>query len=149
MSDRLVYVGLVFGVLIAAALIGKSVYDYRVYRMLNDDGRVASATVDGLTPAHNRLGRAGRWTLSYSFKTPDDETVNATVGVQPRLAAQYRVGQHIDVVYASGDPSTTALNPEQAWAVVLYGERLLVPYLALVMVLAWNAWERYRGAGKV
>jgi hypothetical protein len=38
----------------------------------------------------------------------------------------------------------TALNPEQAWAVVLYDERVLVPYMALLMVLAWNAMERYR-----
>ena len=38
----------------------------------------------------------------------------------------------------------TALNPEQAWAVVLYDERVLVPYMALLMVLAWNVLERYR-----
>jgi len=145
MSDRLVYLGLVFGVLVAAALVGKAVYDYRIFRMLNDEGRIVSATVRDLKPAHNRLGRAGRWTLYYSFQTPDNQVVNATVGVQPRLAAQYHVGQRIDVVYAPGDPSTTALNPEQAWSVVLYDERLLVPYMALLMVLAWNAWERYRG----
>jgi hypothetical protein len=64
--------------------------------------------------------------------------------VSKHLAAQFRVGQRIDVVYPPGDPSMTALTPEQAWAVVLYDERLLVPYMAVLMVLAWNVLERYR-----
>jgi Protein of unknown function (DUF3592) len=145
MSDRLLYWSLLAGVLIAAALIGKTGYDYRRYRILNDEGRTATATVSRLQPAHNRLGREGRWLLHYSFETPANERVDAAVGVRKGLATQLRVGQQIDVVYDPDNPTTTALNPEQAWAVVLYDERLLVPYLALLMVLAWNALERYRG----
>jgi len=145
MSDRLLYWGLIAGVLIAAALIGKAAYDYQRYRTLNDEGRIASATVRALKPAHNRLGREGRWLLSYSFKTPANQHIDAAVGVRKSLAEQLRVGQRIDVVYAPGDPSMTALNPDQAWAVVLYDERLLVPYMAVLMVLAWNALEHYRG----
>jgi len=110
MSDRLLHVALIVGVLVGAALIGKAVYDYERFRTLNDEGRIASATVRDLKPAHNRRGREGRWL----------------------------------VVYAPGDPSMTALTPEQAWAVVLYDERLLVPYMAMLMVLAWNVLERYR-----
>ncbi len=144
MNERLPYLGLIAGVLVAAALIGKAVYDYERYRTLNDEGKIASATVRDLQPAHNRLGREGRWVLDYSFQTPANETVNATVGVPKHLAAQLRVGQSINVVYAPGDPSMTALNPDQAWAVVLFDERLLVPYMALLMVLAWNVLERYR-----
>lgn len=144
MTDRLLYLGLFAGVLIAAALLGKAVYDYRVFRTLNDEGRIVTATVRELRPAHNRMGRAGRWTLFYRFETPDKGPVDGAVGVRPSLAAQFRVGQRIDIVYAPDDPTLSALNPEQAWAVVLYDERLLVPYLAALMVLAWNALERYR-----
>jgi hypothetical protein len=147
MNDRLLYIGLIAGVLVAAALIGKTVYDYERFRTLNDEGKIALATVRELRPAHNRLGRAGRWGLYYSFRTPTNQVVNASVGVQPRLAAQFHVGQRINVVYAPGDPSMTALNPEQASAVVLYDERVLVPYMALLMVLAWNLLERYRRGG--
>jgi hypothetical protein len=147
MNDRLLYLGFIAGVLVAAVLTGKAVYDYERFRTLNDEGRIASATVSDLQPAHNRLGRAGRWVLYYSFQTPTNQTVNATVGVSPDLAAQFRVGQRIDVVYAPGDPSMTALNPDQAWAIVLLDERLLVPYMAMLIVLAWNVLERYRGRG--
>ncbi len=145
MSDRLLHVGLIVGVLVAAALIGKAVYDYRQFRTLAEEGRIATATVRELRPAHNRLGREGRWLLFYRFQTPANETVDAAVGVRKHLAEQLRVGQHIDVVYAPDDPSLTALDPEQAWAVVLYDERLLVPYMALLIVLAWNVIERHRG----
>ncbi len=145
MNDRLLNLGLIIGVLVAAALIGKAAYDYERFRTLNDEGKIASATVSRLQPAHNRLGREGRWVLYYSFQTPANETVHAAVGVRKDLAKQLRVGQRIDVVYAPGDPSMTALNPDQAWAVVLYDERLLVPYMALLMLLAWNVLERYRG----
>lgn len=144
MSDRFLYLAVLVGVLIAAALIGKTAFDYRRFRTLNDDGRIAAATVRELKPAHNRLGREGRWTLSYSFRTPANETVDAAVGVWRRQAEQFHVGQRIDVVYAPDAPSMTALNPEQAWAIVLSDERLLVPYLAALLVLAWNALERYR-----
>ncbi len=147
MSDRLLYLGLLAGVLVGAILIGKAVYDYERYLTFKNDGRIASATVRDLQPAHNRLGREGRWRLSYSFQTPTNQTVNASVGVRKSLATQFRVGQRINVVYAPGDPSMTALDPDEAWAVVLYDERLLVPYMALLMVLAWNALERYRGRG--
>jgi len=145
MNNRLLYLGLIAGVLVAAALIGKAVYDYQRYRTLNDEGRIATATVRELRPAHNRLAREGRWLLFYSFQTPANQTVNAAVGVQKSLAETFRVGQRIDVVYAPGDPSLTALNPSQAWAVVIYDEWVLVPYMALLMVLAWNVLERYRG----
>jgi hypothetical protein len=144
MSDRLLYLSLIAGMLVAAALVGKAVHDYRNFRTLNDDGRTASAIVRELEPAHGRRGRAGRWTLHYSFETSENETVDAAVGVTPHLAGQLHVGQSIDIVYAPGDPSLTALDPEQAWAVVVYNERLLVPYMAVLMVLAWNALERYR-----
>jgi Protein of unknown function (DUF3592) len=144
LNDRLLFWGLIAGVLVAAALIGKAVYDYQVFRTLNDEGKFASATIRELRPAHNRLGREGRWLLFYSFQTPANETVNAAVGVRKHLAAQFRVGQRINVVYAPDNPSTTSLNPDQAWAVVLYDERLLVPYMAILMVLAWNVLERYR-----
>jgi hypothetical protein len=144
MSDRLLYLGLIAGVLVAAALVGKAVYDYERFRTLKDEGKIASATVHELRPAHNRLGREGRWGLYYTFQTPTNQVVNASVGVSKTLAAQFHVGQRINVVYAPGDPSMTALNPEQAWAVVLYDERVLVPYLAVLMVLAWNVLERYR-----
>jgi len=144
MNDRLLYLGLMASVLAAAALIGKTVYDYERFRTLNDEGKIASATVRELRPAHNRLGREGRWGLYYSFQTSANQHINASVGVQKSLAAQFHVGQRINVVYAPDDPSLTALNPEQAWAVVLYDERVLVPYLAVLMVLAWNVLERYR-----
>ena len=36
------------------------------------------------------------------------------------LQQTFHIGQVIDVVYAPANPSMTALNPEQAWAVVLY-----------------------------
>ncbi len=98
-----------------------------------------------LQPAHNRLGREGRWALSYSFRTPAGQAVDAAIGITKYQAAQLRVGQRIDVVYAPDDPSMTALNPEQAWAIVLADERLLVPYMAILMVFAWNVLQRYRG----
>jgi hypothetical protein len=145
MSDRLLYAALLAGVVIAAALIGKAAYDYRRYRILNDEGRIASATVRRLQPAHNRLGREGRWLLHYSFQTPANERIDAAVGLWRRQAEQLRVGQRIDVVYAPNDPSMTALNPGQAWAIVVADEWLLIPYLAALMVLAWNALERRRG----
>ena len=133
------------GVLVGAALVGKAVYDYERFRTLNDEGRMASATVRKLQPAHNRLGREGRWVVYYSFRTPTGEAVDAAVGVSKLQVAQFRVGQSIDVVYAPDDPAMTALNPGQAWAIVLADERLLVPYMALLMVFAWNVLQRYRG----
>ena len=63
----------------------------------------------------------------------------------PSVAAQFHVGQQIDVVYVPDDPEVSALNPEQAWAVFVYDEWVLVPYLAGLMVFAWNARERRRG----
>jgi hypothetical protein len=144
MTDRLMHLGLIAGVLIAAALIGKAVYDYDVFRALNDEGRIATATVRELRPAHNRMAGQGRWLLFYSFKTPS-QMVDAAVGVPPSLAAQFHVGQQIDVVYVPDDPEVTALNPEQAWAVFVYDEWVLVPYLAGLMMLAWNALVRRRG----
>ena len=146
MREHLLCVGLVAAVLIAAGLIGKAVYDYERFRTLQDDGRFAKATVNAIELAvHNRRGPTGRWLIRYSFRTPSNELVNADVGVTRELAATFHVGQVIDVVYAPANPSMTALNPEQAWAVVLYDERVLVPYMAVFMVLVWNAIERYRG----
>ena len=144
-SDRLLTIGLIVGVVIGAALIGKVVYDYRVYRALSDEGRVASATVSALKPAHNRLSREGRWVLYYTFKTADNQTIDGAVGVRKALATRLHVGQSVDVVYDPANPATSALNPEQAWVVVLSDERVLVPYFALLMVLVWNIWERRRG----
>lgn len=144
MSDRLLVNCLIAGTLVAAALIGKATYDYQRYRTLQDDGRIASATVRDLKPAHNRRGPEGRWLLRYSFETPDNKTVDAAVRVSKQQAEQLRTGQKIDVVYAPHDPAMTALDPGQAWAVVIYDERLLIPYLAVLMVLAWNVAERYR-----
>lgn len=144
MSDRLLYLLLIAGVLVAAGLVGKAAYDYRVFRRLNDEGRIAAATVVDLKPAHNRRAPEGRWVVFYRFKTPANQMIDGAVGVRKSRAAGLRVGQSIDVVYDPADPSTTAFEPEQAWAVVVYNERLLVPYLALLMVLAWNALERYR-----
>lgn len=144
MSDRLLSIGLIVSVLIGAALVGKTVYDYRVFRALNDEGRIASATVRALEPPRGRVGREGRWVLYYSFKTPDQQTIDAAVGVRLAQAERLHVGERIDVVYDPGSPSTSALNTEQAWAVVVYNERVLVPYFALLMVLAWNVLERYR-----
>lgn len=144
MSDRLLVICLIVGTLVAAALIGKATYDYERYRTLKDDGRTASATVRDLQPAHNQRGPEGRWLLRYSFQTPDNKTVDASVRISKQQAEQLRTGQQIDVVYAPHDPATTALDVGQAWAVVIYDERLLIPYLAVLMVLAWNVLERYR-----
>ncbi|KAB2937054.1 DUF3592 domain-containing protein [Hyphomicrobium sp.] len=149
MRERLITLGLILAALIVAGLGGKAVYDYRRFRTLNDEGRIAAAIVRELkpSPARNWHGREGRWVLSYSFATPDYAIVEATVGVPKERAGKFRVGQRIDVVYAPGEPSLTALDPEQAWAVVLHDERVLIPYLAILMVLAWNALERYRRRG--
>ncbi len=144
MSDRFLYWSLLVGVIIGAALVGKIGYDYRRYRILNDEGRVAQATVLQLKPAHNRRGREGRWTLYYAFRTSADESVNGAVRLWKVEAEQLRVGQKIDVVYAPGNPAMSALNPEQAWAIVLADERVLIPYMAILMVLAWYAFERFR-----
>ena len=92
----------------------------------------------------NRFASRGRWILDYSFTPPSHATVEASLSVTRATAAQLRVGQHIDVVYAPDNPSLTALNPEQAWAVVVYDEWVLVPYLATLMVIAWNLLERRR-----
>ncbi|MEI9902339.1 MAG: hypothetical protein WDN31_22210 [Hyphomicrobium sp.] len=83
--------------------------------------------------------------LSYDFQTHAGKSVSGAVGVPPERAAEFHVGQRIDVVYAPSDPALSALDPEQAWAIVLYDERVLVPYMALLMVLTWNALERLRG----
>jgi hypothetical protein len=143
MRDRLLYLILAANVLVVAGVAGKTAYDYWRFRTLNDEGRTATATVDHVELAvHNRLGTAGRWLVYYSFKPPTGVTVHADVGVTKEMAARFRVGQRIDVVYAPGDPSTTAFNPEQAWAVFVYDEWVLVPYLATMMVLIWNVLER-------
>jgi hypothetical protein len=57
------------------------------------------------------------------------------------------VGQQIDVVYAPGNPSLTALDPQQAWAVFVYDEWVLVPYLASLMTLVWILLERRKRRG--
>jgi len=148
MRDRLLYLILAGNFLVVAGLVGKTVYDYRRFRTLNDEGRIASATVrDVRLAVHNRLGNRGRWVLDYSFTMAANETINASVSVPRELAAQFRAGQSIDVVYAPADPSLTALNPEQAWGVVVYDEWVLVPYMALLMVLAWNVLERRQRRG--
>lgn len=144
MSDRLLFISLIVGLVVGAALFGKAVYDYDRYLALRDDGKTAAATVLRLQPAHNRRGPEGRWVLYYTFKTSENQTVNGSVGLWKRQAAELHPGQKIDVVYDPDDPSTSALNANQAWAVVLYDEHVLVPYLAVLMVLAWNALERYR-----
>jgi hypothetical protein len=115
-----------------------------VFRRLNDDGRIATATVVRAKPPHIRRGPEGRWVLFYRFKSPASQTVDGAVGLRRSLAAQFHVGQRVDVVFDPAHLSTTALDPEQAWAVVVYNERLLVPFLAILMVLAWNALERDR-----
>jgi uncharacterized protein DUF3592 len=149
MHDRLLNLSLVATVLVVAGFFGKTAYDYRRFRILNDDGRIASATVrDVHLAVHNRLGVNARWALDYSFTTPAGEVIKADVGLTREAAAKFRVGQRIDVVYAPSEPSMTALNPEQAWAVVLYDEWVLVPYAALMMMLAWNTLERRRGRGR-
>jgi hypothetical protein len=148
MRDRLLYLILAGNFLVVAGLVGKTVYDYRRFRTLNDEGRIASATVrDVRLAVHNRLGNRGRWVLDYSFTMPANETINASVSVPRELAAQFRAGQRIDVVYAPADPSLTALNPEQAWGVVVYDEWVLVPYMALLMVLGWNVLKRRQSRG--
>lgn len=145
MRDRLLYVILAVNALVVAGLAVKTVYDYRVYRALISDGRTATATVrDVRVAVHNRAGNAARWALDYTFTTPGNETINGNVGLSREKAAAYRVGQHIDVVYDPADPSLSALSPEQAWAVVVYDEWVLVPYLALLMVLVWNVLDRRR-----
>ncbi|MFA5899958.1 MAG: DUF3592 domain-containing protein [Hyphomicrobium sp.] len=145
MSDRLLYLGLIVGLLVAAGLIGKTTYDYERFRSLNEEGRIATATIDDIGLwVHNRRGPNGRWLIRYNFRTPAHEVVNGSVGVSREVAAQYHVGQNIDVVYVPDEPSLSAFNSEQAWAVVLYDERVLVPYMALLLVFAWNALERYR-----
>ena len=143
MRDRLLFLILIANVLVVAGLGAKSFYDYRNFRVLNDDGRIASATVRDVRPAvRNRLAGKGRWVLDYSFATVENATVDASLSVSRATGAKLRVGQHIDVVYAPDDPSLTALNLEQAWAVVVYDEWVLVPYLATLMVLGWILLER-------
>lgn len=144
MSSRVLYWSLIIGALIGAALVAKAVYDYQVFRTLNDDGHTASATVRELKPPYGRVGRNGRWVLSYTFSTPDRQEVEGAVGIRREQAADLRVGEQIDVVYDPADPAVSALNPEQAWAVVVYNERVLIPYFALFMLLAWNALDRWR-----
>jgi hypothetical protein len=145
MRDRLLYLSLAAAVLVAAMLIGKVVYDYRVFRALHDEGRITTATIDGVELAvHNRLGPTGPKVIRYSFETAAKEPVTGIVGVPREKAGQFRVGQRIDVVYVPADPSITALDSGQAWDVVLYDERVLVPYMAFLMVLGWNALERFR-----
>jgi hypothetical protein len=148
MRDRLLYLILMANVLVVAGLGAKAVYDYRAFRTLNDEGRMASAIVRDVRPAvRNRLAGRGRWILDYSFTTPANATVDASISVPRATAARFRAGQHIDVVYAPADPSLTALNPEQAWAVVVYDEWVLVPYLATLMTLGWILLERRRSRG--
>ncbi len=147
MRDRLLYVLLVVNVLVVAGLAAKTIYDYQAYRSLISEGRTASATVRGVHVAvHSRAGEAGRWALDYSFTTLANETINGNVGLSRERAAAYRVGQRVDVVYDPADPSLSALNPEQAWAVFVYDEWVLVPYLATLMALAWMLIERRRRA---
>jgi hypothetical protein len=148
MRDRLLYLILMANVLVVAGLGAKAVYDYRAFRTLNDEGRIASATVRDVRPAvRNRLASRGRWILDYSFATPANATVDASISVPRATAERFHAGQHIDVVYAPDDPSLTALNPEQAWAVVVYDEWVLVPYLATLMMLGWILLERRRSRG--
>jgi hypothetical protein len=145
MRDRLLYTLLCLNVLVVAGLAAKTIYDYRAYRSLISEGRTASATVRGVHVAvRNRAGDAGRWALDYSFTTPANETINGNVGLSRERAAAYRVGQRIDVVYDPADPSLSALSPEQAWALFVYDEWILVPYLATLMALAWMLIERRR-----
>jgi hypothetical protein len=148
MRNRLLYLLLIANVLVVAGLGAKTVYDYRVFRTLNDEGRTASAMVRDVRPAvRNRLASRGRWVLDYSFTTQANATIDASISVNRHTAAQLRAGQHIDVVYAPDDPSLTALNPEQAWAVFVYDEWVLVPYLATLMVLGWILLERRKSRG--
>jgi hypothetical protein len=145
MRDRLLYTLLCLNVQVVAGHAAKTIYDYRAYRSLRSEGRTASATVRGVHVAvRNRAGDAGRWALDYSFTTPANETINGNVGLSRERAAAYRVGQRIDVVYDPADPSLSALSPEQAWAVFVYDEWILVPYLATLMALAWMLIERRR-----
>jgi hypothetical protein len=148
MRNRLLYLILIANVLVVAGLGAKAVYDYRVFRSLSEEGRIASAMVrDVRLAVHNRLGNRGRWVLDYSFTTPANATVDASLSVSRAMAAQFHVGQHIDVVYDPDHPSTTALNPEQAWAVFVYDEWVLLPYLATLMMLGWILLERRRSRG--
>src|SRR5262249_50648664 len=101
-------------------------------------------TVRELRPAHNRMAGQGRWLLFYSFATPS-QTVDAAVGVPPSVAAQFHVGQQIDVVYVPNDPEVTALDPDQAWAVFVYDEWVLVPCGAGVAARGGKGGGRGRG----
>jgi hypothetical protein len=148
MRDRLLYLILIANVLVVAGLGAKTVSDYRNFRALNDDGRIAEATVRDLRPAvRNRFAGRGRWILGYSFTPPAHATVDASLSVTRAVATRLQVGQHIDVVYAPDNPALTALNPEQAWAVVVYDEWVLVPYLATLLTLGWILLERRRRRG--
>jgi hypothetical protein len=148
MRDRLLYLFLIANVLVVGGLGAKTVSDYRNFRVLNDDGRIAEATVRDLRPAvRNRFAGRGRWILDYSFTPPAHATVDASLSVTRLKASQMHVGQRIDVVYAPDDPSLTALDPEQAWAVVVYDEWVLVPYLATLMTLGWILLERRKCRG--
>jgi hypothetical protein len=143
MRDRLLYLILIANVLVVAGLGAQTLNDYRKFSALNDDGRIAEATVRDLRPAvRNRFAGRGRWILDYSFTPPAHAQVDASLSVTRATAARLHVGQHIDVVYAPDDPSLTALDPEQAWAVVVYDEWVLVPYLATLMTLGWVLLER-------
>lgn len=144
MSDRLLYLVAAACALVVAALVLKTAADYQHYRTLIEEGRTATATVrDVRLAVHNRLGPRARWQVDYRFAAEGRE-IDADAGVTRAVAAQYHPGQRIDVVYAPGDPSLAVLNVEQAWAVVVYDEWVLVPYLALLIVLVWNVWERWR-----
>ena len=72
MRDRLLYLILIANVLVVAGLGAKTVYEYRAFRTLNDEGRMASAIVRDVRPAvRNRLAGRGRWILDYSFTTEE------------------------------------------------------------------------------
>jgi len=145
MTDRMLYMCVLAGILIGVALLGKAVHDYRQFRMLYVDGRTAAATVVKVQPPPGRPGAAGRWALKYRFTTLNDQTIEAAVGVTGEMASRFRAGENINVVYAPDNPELSALNPEQAWDVVLWDERLLIPFLAAWIVLTSNAVERLRG----
>ena len=82
MRNRLLYLLLIANVLVVAGVGAKTVYDYRVFRTLNDEGRIASAIVRDVRPAvRNRFASRGRWVLNYSFTTPANATVDGSLSV--------------------------------------------------------------------
>lgn len=120
--------------------------DVALYSQVRDFGTPATAVVDTIETAALFGRPGGGRTVTYTLHLPGRVMINGAAHMSRTDAAQFQPGEVIQIVYASSDPSRTALSVAHAWRALVSDLIAVGAYILVlaVTVILWRAAPRTR-----